>query len=61
MLQTRRAAARFVRRPHFAQQRGYADTEPPDPTNSVRGVDDQPVSTPIAVGPSLGMLLDSRP
>lgn len=49
MLQTRRGALSLARRPYRCQWRGYADTKPPDPTNSVREPDNKPVNEPIGV------------
>lgn len=49
MLQTRKRVLNLARRPYRCQWRGYADTKPPDPTNSVREPDNKPVNEPIGV------------
>lgn len=54
MLRTRRRALRLAQNLNRCQWRGYADTKPPDPTNSGRETDNKPVNEPIGGGDSSG-------
>ena len=49
MLPTRRTLVRLAQRPYRCQQRAYADSKPPDPTNTDRVPNDKPVTDPIGV------------
>ncbi|CAF9909341.1 MAG: hypothetical protein ALECFALPRED_005523 [Alectoria fallacina] len=54
MLQMRRSALRLAQRPYRCQWRRYADTKPPDPTNSVREPNNKPVNEPVGGRDSSG-------
>ncbi|KAM0802471.1 hypothetical protein BDR22DRAFT_131930 [Usnea florida] len=54
MSRMQRSALCLAQRPHRCQWRGFADSRPPDPTNSVREPDNKPVNEPIGDGDSSG-------